>query len=255
MRGYESSARIRPAWAAAPAASPGILSSRRALAITGSWGGFLHGGGSFRPLPAIACCAHAARDTSRTTPASHPPQVPRCARKDPRISLPVPCPSRSGNPRLLLLCGLISGEFVRLTPVPLAMLPPRRSRLPAGRMPHGLPLWYRSYSLLSRRKRSPSELSALSVPSAARRFRNLQPHHRASIECVLPPPQLVCNSTTGSPSTWSPPLTGRSTVAVGQTRPPGSRRRLRPSPTSTQGSCTRPCFPTKSTMHQRLSRC
>src|ERR1035441_10520571 len=159
MRGYESSARIRPAWAAATAASPEILSSRRALAITGSWRRFLHGGGSFRPLPAIACCAHAARDTSRTTRASHPPQVPRCARKDPRISLPVPCPRRSGNPRLLLLCGLISGEFVRLTPVPAAM-PPRRPRRPAGRILRGLLHLYRSCSLLSFKNVPKSELSA-----------------------------------------------------------------------------------------------
>src|ERR1035438_2459375 len=166
MRGYESSARIRPAWAAATAASPEILSSRRAFAITGPCRRFLHGGGSFWPRPAIACCAQAARDTSQTTRASHPPQVPRCARKDPRISLPVPCPYRSGNPRLLLLCRLISGEFVRLTPVPSVVLPPRRSRLPAGRMPLGLPLLFRSLSLLSLKKRSPSAFRAPSIPSA-----------------------------------------------------------------------------------------
>src|ERR1039458_2377783 len=158
------------AWATG-AASPEILSSRRALGITGSWRRSLHGGGSFRPRPAIACCAHAARDTSRTTRASHPPQVPRCAGKDPRIPLPVPCPRRSGNPRLLLLCGLVSGEFVRLTPVPSAVPPPRRPRLPAGIMPLGLPLLYRSYFLLSRKNRSPSEFSALrrAIPSLPRR--------------------------------------------------------------------------------------
>src|SRR2546428_8704719 len=36
------------------------------LAITGRWQHFLYGGGSFRPRPAIACCAHAGRDTFRT---------------------------------------------------------------------------------------------------------------------------------------------------------------------------------------------
>ena len=42
----------------APAASPDISSSRRALSITGRWRRFLYGGGSFRPRPAIACCTH-----------------------------------------------------------------------------------------------------------------------------------------------------------------------------------------------------
>src|ERR1039457_5943779 len=107
---------------------------------------FWRGGGSFRFLPAIACSARAARGPSRTTRPSHPPPVSRYSRKDPRISLPVPCLRRSGNPQPLLLCRLIliSGEFVRQTPVPSEVRPPRRSRLPAGRMLLGLLHLYRS---------------------------------------------------------------------------------------------------------------
>ena len=33
--------------------------------FSGRWRQFLYGGGSFRPRPAIACCGHAGRDTSR----------------------------------------------------------------------------------------------------------------------------------------------------------------------------------------------
>src|SRR5579864_4507020 len=133
-----------PDCAAATAASPDIFSSRRALAITGRPQHFLYGGGSFRPRPAIAYCAHAGRDTSRIARGLYPPPPHRCARKDPHTCPPTPYLRRSGNPRLVLPGGVISCECVRLTSVPSAVLPPRRSRLPEGRMLPGLPLLYRS---------------------------------------------------------------------------------------------------------------
>src|SRR6202521_2702364 len=105
---------------------------------------FLHCGESFRPRPPIACCTHAGHDTSRRARGPHPPPPPRCARKDPHTCPPTPYPCRSGNPRLLLPGGVISCECLRLTPVPSAVLPPHRSRLPEERILLGLPLLYRS---------------------------------------------------------------------------------------------------------------
>src|SRR5450759_474454 len=111
---------------------------------SGRWRRFLCGGGSLRPRPAIACCTHAGRDTSRTAPGSHPPPPPHCVRKDPRTYPPAPYPRGSGNPRLLLPGGVISCECVRLTPAPSAVLPPHRSRLPEGKILLGLPFLYHS---------------------------------------------------------------------------------------------------------------
>src|SRR5258708_15539645 len=129
-----------------------MFSSRRALSIISRWRRFLYGGGSFRPRPAIACCACAARYISRTARGLHPPPPPRCARKDPHTCPPTPYLRRSGNPRLLLPGGVISCECVRLTPAPSAVPSPHRSRPQEGRMLLGLPLWYRSQSLLSQKQ-------------------------------------------------------------------------------------------------------
>src|SRR6266850_8291344 len=132
---------MRDTWTAA---SPDIFSSRRSLSITGRWRRFLYGGGSFRPRPAIACCTHAGHDISRTARGLHPPRHPRCARKAPHTCPPTPYLRRSDSPRLLLPGGVISGECVRLTPAPSALLSPRRLRPPEGKMLLGLPVLYHS---------------------------------------------------------------------------------------------------------------